>query len=107
MRDMMNLDLTEHLVEELLREGIKVAEADGITFEEGFLENGIQYLKKAGYHRTSMHQDVLRKLPTEIDWINGKIAERGRELGLPTPYNSTITALIKGLEIKSGAPDEH
>jgi 2-dehydropantoate 2-reductase len=107
MRDMMNLDLTEQLVEALLREGIEVAEADGITFDEGFLEHGIQYLKKAGYHRTSMHQDVLRKLPTEIDWINGKIAERGRKLGLPTPYNSTITALIRGLEIKSGAPDEH
>ncbi|NIV35255.1 MAG: 2-dehydropantoate 2-reductase, partial [Anaerolineae bacterium] len=79
----------------------------GVTLEEGFLDHGVQYLKKAGYHRTSMHQDILRRLPTEIDWLNGRIVERGRALGLETPYNYTITALIKGLEMKSGAPEEH
>jgi len=106
MRDMMNLDITESLVEELLREGMQVAEAAGITFDEGFFEHGIQYLKKAGYHRTSMHQDVLRNIPTEIDWISGKVVEWGRKYGVETPYNLTITALVKGLEVKSGAPEE-
>jgi 2-dehydropantoate 2-reductase len=84
-----------------------VATAAGVTLDEGFFDHGVQYLKKAGYHRTSMHQDILRKLPTEIDWLNGRIVERGRILGLKTPYNFAITALIKGLEMKSGAPDEH
>jgi 2-dehydropantoate 2-reductase len=107
MKDMMDLEQTEFLAEELMREGIEVAEASGVTLDEGFLEHGIQYLKKAGYHRTSMHQDILRRLPTEIDWLNGRIVERGRALGLQTPYNFAITALIKGLEMKSGAPEEH
>jgi 2-dehydropantoate 2-reductase len=106
MKDMMDFEQTELLAEELMREGIEVAEAGGVMLDEGFLEHGIQYLKKAGYHRTSMHQDILRKLPTEIDWLNGRIVERGRALGLPTPYNFTITALIKSLEMKSGAPEE-
>jgi 2-dehydropantoate 2-reductase len=105
MRDMMDLEITELLVEELLREGMRVAEAAGITFDEGFFEHGIQYLKKAGYHRTSMHQDVLRNIPTEIDWISSKVVEWGRKCGVETPYNLTITALIKGLEVKSGAPE--
>jgi 2-dehydropantoate 2-reductase len=107
MKDMMDFEQTAFLAEELMREGIDVAEASGVMLDEGFLEHGILYLKKAGYHRTSMHQDVLRRLPTEIDWLNGRIVERGRALGLQTPYNLTITTLIKGLEIKSGAPDEH
>jgi 2-dehydropantoate 2-reductase len=107
MKDMMDLLLTENLVEELLREGIAVAEAAGITFDEGFLENGIQYLKKAGYHRTSMHQDVLRQIPTEIDWISCKIVEWGRAISVATPYNATIAALVKGLEVESGAPEGH
>ncbi len=107
MKDMMDFDPTELLVEKLMQEGILVAEASGVTLDEGFFEHGIQYLKKAGYHRTSMHQDILRRIPTEIDWLNGKIVERGRALGLETPYNFTITALIKGLEMKSGAPEEH
>ncbi|NIM95742.1 MAG: 2-dehydropantoate 2-reductase [Anaerolineales bacterium] len=106
MKDMMDLKLTESLVEELLREGIAVANAAGITFDEGFFEHGIQYLKNAGYHRTSMHQDVLRRFPTEIDWISRKVVEKGRKFGVQTPYNYTITALVKGLEMESGAPKE-
>ncbi len=106
MKDMMDFGQTEFLAEELMREGIKVANAAGAALEEGFFDHGIQYLKKAGYHRTSMHQDILRRLPTEIDWLNGRIVERGRAVGVDTPYNYTITALIKGLEMKSGAPEE-
>jgi 2-dehydropantoate 2-reductase len=107
MKDMMDFELTESLVEELLREGIEVARAAGIVFDEGFLEHGIQYLKKAGYHRTSMHQDILRNIPTEIDWISCKIVEWGRAHGIKTPYNLAIAALIKGLEVKSAAPEGH
>jgi 2-dehydropantoate 2-reductase len=78
-----------------------------LTFDDGFFEHGIQYLKRAGYHRTSMHQDILRQIPTEIDWINCKIVEWGRVCGVATPCNSTIAALIKGVEMKSRAPEEH
>jgi len=106
MKDIMDFEVTESLIEELLREGIKVAEATGVTFEEGFFEHCVQYLKRAGYHKTSMHVDIERGSPTEIDWINGKVVEQGRSLGIETPYNSTITALIKGLEMRSGAPDQ-
>ena len=107
MKDIMDFEVTESLVEELLREGIKVAEAAGITFDEGFFEHCVQYLNKAGYHKTSMHQDIERGTPTEIDWLNGKIVEHGRTLGIETPYNSAMTALIKGLEMKSKAPEGH
>jgi 2-dehydropantoate 2-reductase len=106
MKDMMDLEQTELLAGELLREGIAVASAAGITFDEDFLENGLQYLRKAGYHRTSMHQDVLRHIPTEIHWINCKIVEWGRAHHVETPYNFTIAALIQGLEMESGAPEE-
>lgn len=107
MKDMMDLGCTENLIEEILREGIEVAESSGITFGEGFLDHCVHYLKGAGYHRTSMHQDVLRRIPTEIDWINTKIVEWGQTYGVSTPYNVTIAALIKGLEMKSGAPEGH
>jgi 2-dehydropantoate 2-reductase len=107
MKDMMDLEQTEFLAAELLREGIAVANAAGITFDDDFMEHGLQYLRKAGYHRTSMHQDVLRHVPTEIHWINGKIVEWGRAHNVRTPYNLTIAALIQGLEMESGAPEEH
>jgi len=77
-----------------MREGLAVAEASGVTFDEGFFEHCIAYLKKAGYHRSSLHQDVLRGIPTEIDWLNGKIVERalllasGRPATLPSQRSS-------------------
>jgi 2-dehydropantoate 2-reductase len=104
MKDMMGFEITEILVEELMQEGIEVAEAAGVTFDEGFFEHGVQYLKKAGHHKPSMLQDIERAVPTEIDWINCKVVEWGRTHGIKTPYNSTIAALIKGLEMESGAP---
>jgi len=104
MRDMMELASTKLLAEEILREGVQVAEAAGIEFDDGFLEHAVEYLNKAGYHRTSMHQDVLRRVPTEIDWISTKIVEWGHAHGVRTPYNFAIAALIKGLEMESGAP---
>jgi 2-dehydropantoate 2-reductase len=107
VKDMMDFELTRSLARALLEEGVRVAEAAGITFDEGFIEHGIQYLEGVGYHRTSMHQDILRNVPTEIDWISRKIVEWGRKCNVETPYNHTITALIKGLEMTSVAPETH
>lgn len=104
MKEIMDFEPTRFLVEEILREGIEVAAANGVTFDEGFFEHCVQYLEEGGCHKTSMHVDVERGSPTEIDWLNGKLVERGRKHGLRVPYNTTITALIKTLEKKSEAP---
>jgi len=107
MKDMVDFDLTLALSEALIREGVAVAEAAGVTFDEGFVEHGVGYLKKAGYHKPSMLQDLERGVKTEVDWINGKIVEQGRALGVETPYNQTVVALLKGLELESKAPEGH
>jgi 2-dehydropantoate 2-reductase len=44
---------------------------------------------------TSMYDDWKAGRPTEIDYLNGYIVQKGRELGIPTPANETLTALIK------------
>ena len=99
MKQMMDFGEARELVEAILREGIEVAESAGIHYDSGFLGHCMDYLDKAGHHRTSMHVDIERGNPTEIDFINGKIVEYGRAKGVPTPYNSTIVSLIKGAEL--------
>lgn len=99
MKQMMEFKKTRDLVEEILIEGIEVAKANGILFESDFLKNGMEYLDKAGHHKTSMHVDIERGSPTEISFINGKIVEYGKLKGIPTPYNSTIVSLIMGSEL--------
>jgi len=45
-----------------------------------------------------MLQDLELGRRTEIDALNGCIAEYGRQLGIPVPVNEVITGLIKARE---------
>ena len=49
---------------------------------------------------TSMYDDWKAGRQTEIRNLNGYIAERGRELGIPTPVNEALTAMIKTITEK-------
>ncbi len=46
---------------------------------------------------TSMYDDWKAGRPTEIDSLNGYIVQKGRELGIPTPVNEAMTALVKAI----------
>jgi 2-dehydropantoate 2-reductase len=48
---------------------------------------------------SSTAQDVHRGKRTEIDSLNGYIARRGTELGVPTPANFALYAMVKLLEV--------
>lgn len=48
--------------------------------------------------RPSMLLDHMAQRRSEIDWINGKICALARPLGLPTPFNEVITAMIRERE---------
>ena len=98
MREALDFAPTEQLVRSLLKESIAVAEKVGQDYGENFFEWCMNYLNKAGHHKTSMLVDVLNKNPTEIEYINGKIVSYGREHGVPTPVNETIVSLIKATE---------
>jgi len=47
---------------------------------------------------SSTAQDVARKKPSEIDHLNGFVVRRGRELGVATPANQALHALVKLVE---------
>jgi 2-dehydropantoate 2-reductase len=49
---------------------------------------------------SSTAQDILRGKQTEIDSLNGYVARRGVELGVPTPVNYALYTLIKLLECR-------
>ena len=46
----------------------------------------------------SMLNDLRAGVPTEIDFINGAVVAAGRRAAVPTPYNETLTALVKARE---------
>jgi 2-dehydropantoate 2-reductase len=88
------------LVSALVDEGKAVAAAQGIELDadpEELIDHAARPDVAYG-HKASMLQDVEAHRPTEVDYLNGGIARFGRELGVPTPLNTAITALVKGLE---------
>jgi len=50
--------------------------------------------------KASMLQTLEKKSVTEIDYINGAVVQAGKLLGIPTPVNETLSALIKGIEFE-------
>lgn len=54
--------------------------------------------RELGEGRPSMLQDVMKGRRTEIEFLDGFVAKRGREVGVPTPACDTITELIKRVE---------
>jgi 2-dehydropantoate 2-reductase len=49
---------------------------------------------------SSTAQDLARGKPTEIDYLNGYVVRRGQALGIATPANRVLWALVKLLETK-------
>ncbi|MFV0278543.1 MAG: ketopantoate reductase family protein [Parahaliea sp.] len=86
------------LVLALAREGIEVAAGSGITLSEDPVTLLEKAHREAFNHIPSMLNDVLHKRPTEIDALNGSLAQAGNSAGLSCTMNAHITALIKGLE---------
>ena len=80
-------------------EAFHVARAKGIKL--GF-DDPVRYVREFGSKipnaRPSMLLDHLAQKPAEIDNINGAIPREGAKLGIATPINSMLVALLRAKE---------
>jgi 2-dehydropantoate 2-reductase len=100
----------------LMREGLAVAQRSGIRLESlpgtsvplvklaaylpDALAGAVAARKAAGIEtrwplKGSTWQSVARAKPTEIEYLNGEIVRLGRELGVATPLNEFVVALMQ------------
>jgi 2-dehydropantoate 2-reductase len=89
---------TGALFSALIAEGEAVAQALGIELHgdpRALVQKGAN---APGKHKASMLQDILAKRQTEVDFMNGAIADWGQKTGVPTPLNRALWQLVKGLE---------
>ncbi len=96
----MNDPIIFRIVDALVKECIRVARANEINLGWDFYTYAMGYMRSAGDHKPSMLMDIEANRRTEIDYINGKFVEYGERTGTDTPYNHTLSALVKGLESK-------
>jgi 2-dehydropantoate 2-reductase len=89
---------------DIVREVIDVAAASGVTLSLPDSLAAVQRIASAmPAQLSSTAQDLARHKPSEIDHLNGYIARRGAELGIHTPVNRCLHALVKLAESASGA----
>ena len=63
---------------------------------EGIMLNGMKRMTDEG--RPSTGQDMLKGRRTEIEFINGLVAARGQEVGVPAPTHTALTTVVQKVE---------
>lgn len=82
-------------------ECLAVAKADGVTVSGDVLGAVEKIAETMPGQYSSTAQDLARGKPSEIDYLNGYIVGKGKELGIATPTNLTLHALTKLQESKA------
>ncbi|WP_341905408.1 2-dehydropantoate 2-reductase [Polaromonas sp. YR568] len=91
----------QDLMRDVVAECMAVAQADGVQVA-GDVNAAIRKIAETMPSQfSSTAQDMARGKRTEIDYLNGLIVRRGEALGIATPANRVLWALVKLLEQKA------
>jgi 2-dehydropantoate 2-reductase len=83
----------------ILEEVMAVTAAKGIRLPTPDLAARIKAHGRRKFNQPSMLQHVEAGRRTEIDALNGALLREAEGLGVPTPYNEALVALLKGREL--------
>lgn len=90
---------TRALLLESMQEVVAVARASGVALPADFAERQLgRYDQIPGTMTSSMHKDLDRGSRLELPWLSGHVAELGRRLGVATPVNRVVSALLAPYE---------
>ncbi|MBO1305586.1 ketopantoate reductase family protein [Enterococcus sp. 669A] len=107
--DLYQLPEVEATAFAAVEEAIAVAKAHQIVLSEES-PKAIWQKASAGLpygFKTSILQSLEKQQRSEIDFINGAVVRWGEKVNLPTPVNQTLTACVKGIEVKNGLGGAH
>lgn len=84
-------------IRQIVREVAAVAAGLGVPLAHDIAEKVLRWSQEIRDIHTSMYDDWKAGRPTEIESLNGYVVAQGRRLGISTPVNETLTALIKAV----------
>lgn len=85
---------------DVVAECLAVAKAEGVAVPADAVATVDKLAASMPSQYASTAQDLARGKRTEIDYLNGLIVRRGEALGIATPANRVLWALVKLLEAK-------
>jgi 2-dehydropantoate 2-reductase len=84
------------LIRQAVTECVAVAAASAVRLPPtDYVEMVWRFAESVSHVYSSTAQDLERGKPTEIDALNGFVVRRGAAVGVPTPVNQTLVALVK------------
>jgi len=88
------------VMRDVVEECLAVARAAGVQVP-GDMHAAVQQIARSMPNQlSSTAQDLARGRQSEIDHLNGVVVRKGAALGVPTPANRVLLALVKLLESK-------
>ena len=88
-----------------MREVEAVARARGVKLAPDVVDSTMAYMETSAKDlHASMHTDLELGRPLELDALNGAIVRIGQQVGVPTPVNSLLYAIL--VAHKDGAVDK-
>lgn len=85
-------------------EALAVAHGEGVVVPGDVWQAVERIAQTMPQQCSSTAQDLARHKHSEIDQLNGHVVARGEALGIPTPVNRVLHALVRLLETRSGEP---
>lgn len=86
------------LQDRVIDEIMAVVQRKGVKLPEKDPRKKIKDHCRMRYNKPSMMQHIEQGRRTEIDSLNGALVREAKVLGIATPYNEAVVAVVKGLE---------
>jgi 2-dehydropantoate 2-reductase len=88
---------TRAMFHALLSEVSAVGRAKGVALPPDHGDKALAFADATlpPHMKASMAHDLERGNRLELDWLNGKVVALGRALGVPTPANAAVYAILK------------
>jgi 2-dehydropantoate 2-reductase len=91
------------VMRDVVAECVDVARAEGVQVPASVTVAVDKLAASMPAQMSSTAQDLARGRRTEIDYLNGLVVRRGEALGIATPANRVLWALVKLLESRTPA----
>jgi 2-dehydropantoate 2-reductase len=86
---------SRRLLLDLMRETVAVGRAHGVDLPADFADTRLAFADTLPADMTSsMFHDFDRGRPLELRWLSGGVANLGAAMGVPTPANSAVEAVL-------------
>ncbi|HET8580641.1 MAG TPA: 2-dehydropantoate 2-reductase, partial [Nitrospiraceae bacterium] len=86
-----------NVIHQIVGEVVAVAAGVKVPLTQDMADKVLRWSQEIRDIHTSMYDDWKARRPTEIEYLNGYVVRKGRELGIPTPLNEALTAMIKAI----------